>query len=160
MSAFIWDSVCYPRYLTDQGGFQLVDLIITELKNHLICWKCSYWWKIYLKKNSLQYLLSSLNAVVSTNERTEFITSHVIFKLHYNQIYQLKTTLVGYIPGGTNTISYESWHLQLKFDAQLRATRLKLLPQKVTEVARIQSKKILIKKYKICSFWALLHKWE
>ena len=32
------------------GGFQLVDLIITELKDHMICFKfkCSHWWKIYL----------------------------------------------------------------------------------------------------------------
>ena len=44
------------------------------------------------KKNPLQDLLSSLNAVISINERTEFITDHVIFKLRYNQIYQLKTT--------------------------------------------------------------------
>ena len=32
------------------GGFQLVDLIITELKDHMTCckFKCSHWWKIYL----------------------------------------------------------------------------------------------------------------
>ena len=32
------------------GGFHLVDLIITELKDHMICYKleCSHWWKIYL----------------------------------------------------------------------------------------------------------------
>jgi hypothetical protein len=45
------------------------------------------------KKNPLQGLLSSLNAVISTNERAEFITGHVIFKLPYNQIYQLKPTI-------------------------------------------------------------------
>ena len=33
----------------------------------------------------------------------EYITDHVIFKLHYNQIYQLKTTI--------------AWHLK-KFKAQ------------------------------------------
>ena len=37
-------------------------------------------------------MLSSLNAVISTNERNWILISHVIFKLHYNQIYQLKTT--------------------------------------------------------------------
>ena len=39
-------------------------------------------------------LLSSLNAVISTNERNWILTDHVnvIFKLRYNQIYQLKTT--------------------------------------------------------------------
>ena len=32
------------------GGFQLVDLIITEFKDHMTCCKfeCSHWWKTYL----------------------------------------------------------------------------------------------------------------
>ena len=32
------------------GGFQLLDLIIPELKSHVILYKfkCSHWWKIYL----------------------------------------------------------------------------------------------------------------
>ena len=32
------------------GGFQLVDLITTELKGHMTCYKfeCSHWWKIYM----------------------------------------------------------------------------------------------------------------
>ena len=64
----------------------------------MTCYKleCPHWWKIYLyvyKKNPLQDLLSSLNAVISTNERNWILTGHVIFKLRYNQIYQLKTTL-------------------------------------------------------------------
>ena len=52
------------------GGFQLVDLIIAELKDYMTFYKleCSHWWKIYLKKkNPLQGLLSSLSAVISTN---------------------------------------------------------------------------------------------
>ena len=55
------------------GGFQLLDLIITELKSHMIPYKfkCPHWWKINLsKKNPLKDLLSSLIAVISTNERT------------------------------------------------------------------------------------------
>ena len=42
-----------PKFL-DLGGFQLVDLIITELKDHTTCYKfeCSHWWKMYLKKKS------------------------------------------------------------------------------------------------------------
>ena len=44
--------------------------------------------------NPLQDLLSILNAVISTNERTDFITGHVIFMHRYNQNYQLKTTHV------------------------------------------------------------------
>ena len=49
--------------------------------------------KFILKKNALQDLLSSLNAVISTNERIEFITGHVIFNKAYNEILQLKTTM-------------------------------------------------------------------
>ena len=37
---------------------------------------------LFVKKNPLQDFLSRLNAVISTNERTGSITSHVIFKLH------------------------------------------------------------------------------
>ena len=38
-----------------QGGFQLLDLIITELKSHMTCqkFKVSHWWKFYLSKNIL-----------------------------------------------------------------------------------------------------------
>ena len=62
--------------------------------NHMTCYKfkCSHWWKIYLKKNPLQDLLSSLNVVVSTNQSTEFITGHVIYNLAYTYKFQLKTT--------------------------------------------------------------------
>ena len=76
------------------GGFQLEDLSISQVINHVTCYKfeCSHWWKIYLKKNPLQDLLSSLNALISTNESTEFITGHAIFNGAYNEIFQLKTT--------------------------------------------------------------------
>ena len=47
-----------------------------------------------VKKNPLQDLPSSLNAVISTNERALTLTGHVIFKLRYNQIYQMKTTII------------------------------------------------------------------
>ena len=40
----------------------------------------------------LQDLLSSLNAVLSTNESTEFITGHVIYNPAYTYKFQLKTT--------------------------------------------------------------------
>ena len=36
-----------------------------------------------LKKNPLQDLLSSLNAVISTNESTGFITGHMVYNLAY-----------------------------------------------------------------------------
>ena len=45
------------------------------------------------KKNPLQDLLSSLNFVISTNERNGILTNHVIFKLRYNEIYQMKATI-------------------------------------------------------------------
>ena len=35
------------------------------------------------KKNPLQDLLSSVNAVISTNERIEFITDHMTYNLAY-----------------------------------------------------------------------------
>ena len=45
------------------------------------------------KKNPLQDLLSSLNAVISTNESTRIITGHVIYNPAYTYKFQLKTTL-------------------------------------------------------------------
>ena len=42
---------------------------------------------LFVKKNPLQdLLLSSLNAVISTNERHWIIKGHVNFNLRYNQI--------------------------------------------------------------------------
>ena len=62
----------------------------------MTCYKfeCSHWWKIYLKKNPLQDLPSSLNAVISNNESTEFITGHVSYNPAYTYKFQLKTTNV------------------------------------------------------------------
>ena len=44
------------------------------------------------KKNPLQDLLYSLNAVISTNESTRIITGHVIYNPAYTYKFQLKTT--------------------------------------------------------------------
>ena len=49
--------------------------------------------KFICKKKLVQNLLSSLNIVIATNERNWILTGHVISKLRYNQIYQLKTTM-------------------------------------------------------------------
>ena len=73
------------------GGFHLVDLIITELKDHIQV--LSLVENLFLTKNPLQDLLSCLNSVISTNERNGILTDHVIFKLRYNEIYQMKTTM-------------------------------------------------------------------
>ena len=49
---------------------------------------------LFVKKNPLQDLLSSLNAIISTNESSEFIAGHVIYKPNYTYKNQLKTTFV------------------------------------------------------------------
>ena len=48
---------------------------------------------LFFQKNPLQDLLSSLNAVISTNESTKIITGHVINNPAYTYKFQLKTTL-------------------------------------------------------------------
>ena len=50
--------------------------------------------KFNQKKNPLQDLLSSLNAVISPNESTRFITGHVIHNPAYAYKFQLETTTV------------------------------------------------------------------
>ena len=47
-----------------------------------------------LKKNPLQDFLSSLNAVISTNESTQIVTGHVIYNSAYTYKFQLKTTII------------------------------------------------------------------
>ena len=65
-----------------------------QVINHMTCYNvdCSHRWKLYLKKNPLQDLLSSLNAVNSTNESTLITIGHVIYNLAYTYKFQLKTT--------------------------------------------------------------------
>jgi hypothetical protein len=84
------------REFQKKGSFQLEFVSIIRVKDHMTCYKldCSHWWKIYLKKNPLQDLLSSLNSVISTNESTLFITGHVIYNPAYTYKFQLKTTNV------------------------------------------------------------------
>ena len=41
---------------------------------------------LFVKKNPLQDLLSSLNDVISTNERHWIIIGHATFKLRYDKI--------------------------------------------------------------------------
>ena len=50
--------------------------------------------KLFEKKNPLQDLLSSLNAVIATNESTRTITGHVIYNPAYTYKFQLKTTMM------------------------------------------------------------------
>jgi hypothetical protein len=49
---------------------------------------------LFFQKNTLQDLLSSLNAVISTNESTQLITGHMVYNLAYTKILQMTTTIV------------------------------------------------------------------
>ena len=69
----------FPALQITLGGFQLLDLIITELKSHMTCSR-SLIGGNFICQIKILYKFSSLNAVISTNER------HVTFKLRYNQI--------------------------------------------------------------------------
>ena len=46
-------------------------------------WMFSLVENVFLKKNPLQYFLSSLNAVITTNESTWFMTGHMVYNLAY-----------------------------------------------------------------------------
>ena len=68
--------------LADLGGFQLLDLIIPELKSHVIPYKfkSSHWLRANLVKDFfLQMNFPPMRAL-------EFIRDHMTFKLRYNQI--------------------------------------------------------------------------
>ena len=53
----------------------------------------------------------------------------------------------------TNSVSYKSWHLQLKFETSLRSLRLILWPQEVSEVTEVKMKKIWDENPRIANFW-------
>ena len=65
-----WFSVGICKY---KPGYKSHDL--------LWFWVLSLVENLFKKENSLQDLLSSLNAVISTNESTQIITGHVIYNL-------------------------------------------------------------------------------
>ena len=46
-------------------------------------WALSLVENLFFPKNPLQDLLSCLNAVISTNESTRFITGHMVYNLAY-----------------------------------------------------------------------------
>ena len=46
-------------------------------------WVLSLVENFFFQKNPLQDLLSSLNAVISTNESTQFKTGHMVYNLAY-----------------------------------------------------------------------------
>ena len=62
----IFQIKCLQSHGDDIGGFQLLVLIIPELKRPV---KDSLMEILFVKKNTLQDLLSSLNDVISDNKR-------------------------------------------------------------------------------------------
>ena len=77
-----------PKSLTlnsvkqDLGGFQILDLILPELKRHVIPYKfkSSHWLRANLVKDFfLQMNFPPMRGL-------EFIRDHMTFKLRYNQI--------------------------------------------------------------------------
>ena len=80
-SCILYIVSCYPPIsIANKGGFQLQDLIITELKSHMTCY------------NSIPLIGWNYNIQtreqISTNalKELEFLAGHVTFKLLYNQI--------------------------------------------------------------------------
>ena len=73
----VMHQICYWVVLCDfwasQRWLSSAKKKLSQLKSHVTPYKleCTHWWKIHLsKKNPLQDLLSSLKAVISTNERS------------------------------------------------------------------------------------------
>ena len=74
---------------TFQLEFRSISRVIHQMTYYNF--ECSHWWKIYFK-SPLQNFLSSLNAVILTNESTQIITGHGIYNPAYTYKFQLKTT--------------------------------------------------------------------
>ena len=71
----------FSQFLANLGGFQLLDLILPELKSHVIPYKfkSSHWLRANLVKDFfLQMNFPPMRAL-------EFIRDHMTFKLRYNQ---------------------------------------------------------------------------
>ena len=80
-------------------------------------------------KNPLQGLLSSLNAVISTNESTLIITGHVIYNPAYTYKFQLKTSIESHLKASEyprNILKDFSfiWNIVLKFQVELKNLKL------------------------------------
>ena len=81
------------------GDFLLEFVSISQVINHMTCYNSSALMggKFISKKNPLQDLLCSLNAVISTNESTLIITGHVIYNPAYTYKFQLKTSIESHL---------------------------------------------------------------
>ena len=62
--------------------------------------------KLICEKNPLQVLLSSLNALISTNEITWIYKDHVTFKNPYEISYHMKTPLITFYENVWNQPEY------------------------------------------------------
>ena len=100
---------------SDSGGFQLEFVSMSRVINHMTCYsfECSHWWKIYFKKNPLQYIpvwsrcshwLKLQHSDWRANlakcfflinfppmRALEIIKGHMIYNLAYTYKLQLKT---------------------------------------------------------------------
>ena len=94
------------------------------------------------------------------------LKEHVYFALAFSffgQLRSVKVQSVSMTDSGlwmlqfssqlNKNVSYESWDLQLKFEASVRSLKLIVWPQEVSEVTEVKMKKILGKNSKIVSFW-------
>ena len=80
--------------------FQLEFVSIAWVINHMTYYnfQCSPWLKIHFKNPLMQMdFLSSLNAVISTNESTRIITNDVIYNLAYIYKFQSKSTHISFL---------------------------------------------------------------
>ena len=80
-----------------KGGFQLLDLIIPELKSHVIPYrfKSSHWLKLQhsdWRANLVKDFFLQIN--FPPMRTLEFIRDHVTFKLPYDFGYHMKTPLM------------------------------------------------------------------
>ena len=82
------------KTLKGNGWFSVGIVSTRQVINHMTCFNLStlIGGKFILEKNPLQDLLSSLNAVISTNESTQIKTGHVIYNLVFIYKFQVKTT--------------------------------------------------------------------
>ena len=93
----IWSVKCFPNPKS-WGGFQLIDVIIMELKRHMTCYISMplIGWNYSIQTGEKILWRIFLANEISTNE-LEFLTGHVTFKLRYNQIYYITENARGWM---------------------------------------------------------------
>ena len=117
------------------SNLRLIWLGILELKSVFCCWWCLVIFDFNPKRCGLFGQLRRRGG--SKSARWEIAVSGC-FNVH---------------PSSTNSTSYESRHLQLKFETSVRSLKLIVWPQDVSEVNEVKMKKIWGKNPKITNFW-------